>query len=147
MSVEQNKAVVQRYYEEIGNQRNFDVADEIFAPEFKMFPWAQPPYGGEGVKGFMRWFIDSNFPDLRVVIDDIVGEGDVVVVRVTVSATQTKPLEWIAGFGSIPASGKPFSFEEYVFWRVIDGKIVERRVCADTLGLLYQIGAVKTGAE
>lgn len=144
MSVEQNKAVVRRYYEEVGNQRNFDVADEIFAPDFKMFSWSAPPYGGEGVKQFMSWLIGGNFPDLQVVIDEMIGEGDVVAVRVRLKATQTNSLDWLAGFGSIPPSGKSFEIPEYIFWRVIDGKIVERAICVDNLAMLYQIGAVKT---
>ena len=142
MSAEQNKAAVRRYYEEIGNQRNFAVADEIFDSNFKLFPDSLPPYGAEGVKQFMSWFIGVKFPDLHVVIDGLICEGDVVASRVTLHATQNAPLDWIAGYGSIAPTGKTFDLHEYIFWRVIDGRIVERWCCFDTLEMLYQLGAI-----
>lgn len=45
------------------------------------------------------------------------------------------------GIGTIPPSGKRFELQEYQFWRVREGKIVERSVCFDTLGMLFQSGA------
>ena len=89
----------------------------------------------------MSWFTGV-FPDLRATIDELIGEGDIVAVRVTLHATQTNPIDWIGGFGIIAPTGKPFDLKEYQFWRVVDGKIVERRVCFDTLGMLYQLGVV-----
>jgi predicted ester cyclase len=141
MSLEENKAVVRRYYEEVGNQRQFAVADEIFAPGFKMFPDSNPPYGPENVKQFMAWFTGV-FPDLQAKMDEIICEGEIVAVRVTLHATQTNPVDWINGFGVIAPTGKPFDLREYQFWRVTDGKIVERWVCFDTLAMLYDLGVV-----
>ena len=141
MTAEENKAIVSRYYEEIGNQRKFDVADEIFDANFKLFSDSQPPYGPESVKQFMGWFIGVKFPDLHVTIDGIVGDSDVVATRVTLHATQNASVDWIAGFNIAP-TGKAFDLQEYIFWRVVDGKITERWSCFDTLGMLYQLGAV-----
>lgn len=53
------KTVVERYYKEIGIQRRLSLADEIFAPDFKLFPFSEPPYGPEGVKNFIRWLEDA----------------------------------------------------------------------------------------
>jgi hypothetical protein len=41
---QQSRVVVRPYYEEIGNQRNFDFAREIVPPAFKLFPDSAPPY-------------------------------------------------------------------------------------------------------
>jgi len=141
MPAEQNKAIVRRFFEEMCNLRNFAVADEIFAPEFKMFPDSQPPFGADGVKGFMAWFTGV-FPDVMATIDSIICEDDTVAIRVTLRATQTNPINWIQGFGNIEPTGKPFELIEYQFWRVTDGKLAERWVCFDTLRMLSQLGVV-----
>ena len=144
MSIDENKATVRRYYEEIGNQRRYEVADEIFAPSYRMFPDSNPPYGPDNVKLFMAWFTGV-FPDLQATIDDMICEGEIVAVRVTLRATQTNPVDFVRGFGVIAPTGKPFELREYQFWRVVDGRITERWVCFDTLGMLYDLGVVGAG--
>lgn len=79
MTAEQNKAVVRRTYDEIDNQRKLEVADEIIAPDFKLFPDSQPPYGPEGYKRFMEWILNQ-FPDFYSTVEEIVAEGDTVAV-------------------------------------------------------------------
>ena len=48
------KAIIQRYYEKIGNQRRLAVADDIVALHFKLFPDSLPPYGPEGSNNSFR---------------------------------------------------------------------------------------------
>jgi predicted ester cyclase len=142
MSAEQNKIIIRRYYEEIANQRQLAIADEIIDPDFKLFPWSEPPFGPEGVKHFITWLCIITFPDLQVTIEDIVAAGDRVAVRVTLHATQTNPINWLANFRTIPPTDKPFALQEYVFWRLAEGKIVERWLLVDTWGMLQQLGAI-----
>ena len=142
MSSPDPKSIVQRYYEEIGNQRNLAVADEIFAPEYKNFPDSQPPYGPEGVKQFITSFVVKTFPDLQATIDDIVVEGDTVAVAVTLHATHTSPINWIPGIPPVAPTGKRFALREFVFWRVSEGKIVERKLVVDKLEMLQQVGGL-----
>lgn len=136
------KSIVKRYYEEIGNQRKLAVADEIIAPEFKLFRDSQPPYGPEGVKQFITWFCVDTFPDLQGTIDDIVAEGDTVAVAVTLHATHTSPINWIPGIPTIAPTGKRFALREYVFWKVSNSKIVERKIVIETLEMLQQVGGL-----
>lgn len=140
MSAEANKTIVFRYYEEIANQRQLAVADELFASSFRLFPDSQPPYGSEGVKQFITWLCITNFPDLRVTIEDLIAEEDKVAAHVTLHATQQVTMDWLPAVEPIPPTGKPFAMPEFVIWRLADGKIVERRVFIDFLAVLQQMG-------
>jgi predicted ester cyclase len=147
MTAEQNKAIIRRYYEEIANQRRFELADEIISPDFRLFLDSQPPYGPEGVKQFLDWLITQTFPDLRVTIEELVAEGDRVAARVTLHATPHLPIDWINGFDTIPVTGKSFAFKEYVFWGLAEGKIVERWILFDQLDMLRQLGFSRFTAD
>ena len=140
MDSQEAKSIIQRYYEEIGNQRQLAVADEIIAPHFRLFPDSPPPYGAEGVKQFITWLCINTFPDLTVTIEELLAEEQQVAAFVTLHATQTSPLDWLSGIDTIAATGKRFALKEYVLWRVIDGKITERTVLVDTWGMLQQLG-------
>lgn len=140
MDSQEPKAIIQRYYEEIGNQRQLAVADEIIAPRFRLFPDSPPPHGPDGVKQFITWLCINTFPDLYVTIDGLVAEEEQVAAFVTLHATQTSPIDWLSGIGTIAATGKRFAFKEYVLWRVIDGKITERIILVDTWGMLQHLG-------
>jgi steroid delta-isomerase-like uncharacterized protein len=76
------------------------------------------------------------FPDLTIAIDDMVGEGDEVVWRITASGTHDGP------FQGAPATGKSVKFGAHYTFRFENGKIVERWSTLDRLSLLMQIGAV-----
>jgi steroid delta-isomerase-like uncharacterized protein len=80
------------------------------------------------------------FPDLTIHVDELVGEGDKVVWRVTASGTHT------GSFQGIPATGKSVKFGAHYSFRFEHGKIVERWSTLDRLSLLVQIGAVSLPA-
>jgi steroid delta-isomerase-like uncharacterized protein len=88
-----------------------------------------------GMKGFYTalW---GGFPDLTINIDELVGDGDKVVWRVTASGTHDGP------FQGVPATGKSVKFGAHYTFRFENGKIVERWSTLDRLSLLVQIGAV-----
>ncbi len=132
--------IVRRYYEEIGNQRNLAVADELFSPDFRLLPNSQPPYGPEGVKQFITWLCITNFPDLRVTIEELITEDDKVVAHVNLHATQQVAMDWLPAVATIPPTGKHFAMPEFVIWRFEAGKIVERRAFIDFLAVLQQLG-------
>ena len=133
MIADANKALVRRYYEEIGNQRALIVADELFAPDFRLFPDSAP--GPEGVKQFITWLIEV-FPDFWVRVDDLIAaEGGKVVARFAFGGTHR------AEFLGIPATGKPLAMTEIAIWRIAEGKIVERWIAANALDAVSQLGA------
>ncbi len=88
MSAEQNKALVRRFYEEVWNRGDTDVAYEVFADDYvrhDLRPTEALP-GPEGQKKIAD-DVRAAFPDLEFTIDVIVGEGDFVVGRWTASGT------------------------------------------------------------
>jgi steroid delta-isomerase-like uncharacterized protein len=92
-----------------------------------------------GMKGFYSALWGA-FPDLTIDVEDLVGEGDEVVWRITASGTHKGP------FQGAPATGKPVKFGAQYTFRFENGKIVERWSTLDRLTLLMQIGAVSLPA-
>ena len=80
--------------------------------------------------------VNSAFPDLHHEIVDMVAEGDKVAIRLSVTGTHK------GEFQGIPPTGKKLSLDEMGFISIIDGKIVEGWISADTMGLMQQIGAL-----
>lgn len=134
MSVEKNKEVVLRGIQEVFNGGDYDVAAELMGEDIVDHRPApgQPP-GIEGV----RWKFEafrSAFPDGRMKVKDIVGEGDRVAVHVTNGGTHQGP------FMDIPATGKKARWEGMTFFRLADGKIVEHWAVVDVMGMMQQLG-------
>lgn len=96
-----------------------------------------PPGTPRGPEPVLKYgeMLQAAFPDLRVKIEDIVAEGDRVAVRATWCATHRGVLQMLP----VPASNRAVSFTGMVFWRVRDGKIVERWATIDRLGLQQQL--------
>jgi predicted ester cyclase len=89
MSSENNKALVQRFFEEVFNEKQLDRADEFVAPDY--LDHAAVPGQGPGLEGAkqQRWAMYfAAIPDLHATIDDMVTEGDKVVVRYIVEGTR-----------------------------------------------------------
>jgi predicted ester cyclase len=78
--------------------------------------------------------LHTAFPDLRYTVDDILAEGDKVVVRGTLRGTHTGSL-----FGLAP-TGRPVTVTDIGVFRIAGGKIVEWWHQQDDLGLMTQIG-------
>jgi predicted ester cyclase len=79
--------------------------------------------------------LHTAFPDLRIEIEDIVAEGDRVAVRARWHGTHRGVLPMIP----FPATNRAVTFTGMVFWRIRDGKIVERWATIDRLGLQQQL--------
>ena len=83
MSAEENKAVVHRYYEEVWNQGNLTVVDELYAPNFIL--------NGQTIDCDQQKQIIAGvraaIPDGTITLEDMIAEGDKVVVRWTSSGT------------------------------------------------------------
>jgi steroid delta-isomerase-like uncharacterized protein len=139
MSVEENKALIQRFVGEAFNRGNLDVVDEIYAPGYvghtAGFPGQTP--GPEGVKEFIELY-RSAFPDLHTTIEDIVAEGHTVAYRWTAVGTHQGELL------GIPPSSNHVELTGITIERIEDGKIVETYNNFDQLGMMRQIGAIPT---
>ena len=142
MLTEQNKAVVRQVVEEIFNRGNISRADEFLAPDFVEREDLPPgiPRDREGVKQ-LTIMLRSAFPDFKATIDDIVAEGDKVVIRQTWSGTQKG--EWMG----IPPTGKTVSFGVIDIIRIAGGKFVEHWGQMDSMGMMQQLGAIPTPGQ
>jgi predicted ester cyclase len=135
MDIEANKKIVLRYFLESHNEPyNLDVIDELWSAE-----------GAEGIKSWQQMEREA-FPDKHFTIDDVVAEGDKVVLRWTISATHLG--EFWTPVGPAQPTGKRITLTSMVVYRLEDGKIVEQNGVHDWLDLLTQFGAeVKLPAQ
>jgi predicted ester cyclase len=135
MSTEQNKTNVRRGFEEGMNQRNFAVFDELLASNYVNHTLPAPVPGPEGMKAVVGMFV-AGFPDFHVVIEDIVGDGDLVCTRGYFTGTHT------GDFQGIPPTGKSIKAGYIDIWHLEAGKAVENWVQLDMLGLMQQLGVI-----
>lgn len=129
-----NAAIARRIPEEVATEGNLDLLDELLsadAVDHGLF--GQDFHGPEGVKEQLRTVL-SAFPDLEATVEDVVAEGDLVAMRVTVRGTHE------GEFMGIEPTGNSFEGQNMVFTRVEDGKITERWLQPDMLGMLQQLG-------
>jgi steroid delta-isomerase-like uncharacterized protein len=137
MSTEQNKAVVRRLVEEVFNQGNLSMIDELIAPDFvehEELPPGIPP-GREAPKQMFA-MLQSAFPDFKATIDDLVAEGDKIVIRQTWTGTQK------GEFMGIPPTGKRVSIGVIDILRLADGKMAEHWGIMDSMAMMQQLGAI-----
>ena len=133
---EDNKALNRRFVEEVINEGNLDAIDELLDPG--VVDHAAPPgvpTGREGAKQFFA-IVRSAFPDLHHTIEDMIAEGDKVVMRSTWSGTHQ------GEFMGIPATGRRVRVSAIDISRVADGRIVEHWEQSDALGLMQQLGVI-----
>ena len=135
MSTEANKTLVRRFWEGVFNQKNLAVIDEVCAADCVLHDPSGPIRGREGLKQFIGMYLGS-FPDFHITIEDIIAEGDRVVVRQTTTATHQGELM------GIPPTGKRVTLSGIHLTRVADGKMVEEWANDDVLGLLQQLGVI-----
>lgn len=135
MSAEKNKAIVRRLFEEV-MKGNLAVADELIAEEYAQHSVFGIPNGREAFKQFFMAFAGA-VPDAHFDVEDVIAEGDKVVIRLTVTGTQTGALQ------GIPPTGKKFSMKGIDIFRVVDGKIVEHWDAVDQFGMLQQLGVIQ----
>jgi steroid delta-isomerase-like uncharacterized protein len=140
------KCIVRRFVEELWNERRLDVADVIFAEDCVThqlrsgLPADGVPRGPQAMKEHIADWIAS-FPDLRFSVEQILSEGDLVMMRLLMQGTHQGV--WLG----IPASGKSVEIRMITIHRVVRGKIVEDWVLVESLGLFQQFGAVPDTAD
>jgi steroid delta-isomerase-like uncharacterized protein len=132
---EANKELFRRYFDEGTNQGNMDVVGELFAEDYKHHDPANPDVivGNEGVRRHIAT-LRGAFPDINFQIEDMVAEGDKVVIRWTANVTHT------GDYFGIPPTGKSATITGMNTWQVVDGKAVEGWVNRDDVGLMRQLG-------
>ncbi len=136
MSVEENKTIERRYMEEVWTKGNLAAVDELVATNYvdhTPMPGASPDL--QGLKQFVT-VVTAAFPDWQPTIEDMIAEGDKVVVRFRGSGTHK------GEFMGIPPTGKQVTMMAIAIHRIAGGKIVENWLQADMLGMMVQLGVV-----
>ncbi len=132
-----NKAIVERFTKELFVNGNDAIVEELVADDFvDHTPMPDTAPGPAGLKEIAAMF-RAGFSDLAISTEDLIAEGDKVVMRQVTSGTHTGELMGIA------ATGKTVSFNEIHIVRIVDGKIVEHWGVEDNLGMMQQLGVVK----
>lgn len=129
----QNKAIVMRSEVELWSRGNLAVADQLYSPDFVGHFVVGPEWKGvEGIKREVRGHRLS-FPDWKKTVDDIIAEGDRVVIRFHSTGTHR------GTFAGIAPTGRKVAIREIAIYRLAHGKIVEQWGMPDLHGLLTQL--------
>jgi predicted ester cyclase len=139
MSTKDLKAFERRFFEEYnkGKVAAMAVIDEICATNFVYHGSMGDLRGLKDYKQSMSVWYDA-FPDFHMTIDDMLVEGDKVVVRYTMTGTHK------GEFMGIPATNKKVTIWVIQIDRVAGGKRVEGWMRLDTLGMMQQLGVIPT---
>ena len=135
MSLDENKALARRWVEEIWHKGNLSVLDDFLATNF-VFNYAPPGVepNKAAYKQAMNMYRDA-CPDMYYDIQDMVAEGDKVVVRWVGRGTQKGEIMGIA------PTGKEMTLTGISIVHIVGGKIAEEWTEMDMLGALQQLGA------
>jgi steroid delta-isomerase-like uncharacterized protein len=135
MSVEANKDIARRYFEEFVNERRLDVLEELVAPD--AVDETRAYSGGTGDRDDFRqhalWLWES-VQDVKATITDLIAEDDRVVVYWRIEGIHQGTI-----FG-VPGTGKAFTGNSISTITIQDGKVVRYTVLPDRLGIIKQIG-------
>ncbi|MBL7699651.1 MAG: ester cyclase [Chitinophagaceae bacterium] len=129
-----NKQIVQRLYKEVLVYWNLPVVDELVAPQFRSHDW--PENSNTGPDAFRHYYstvIRSVLPDARYEVDDIIAEGDKVVVRWRLLGTH------MGRFNNIPPTGKVITLRGIAIYRLHGGQLIERWVVTDLHSLIAEL--------
>ncbi len=137
-AAQRNRALGERYFEEVWNRGDVDALDELLAPDYVNHTPSTPnPTPGPTDLKPIVLAIRGAFPDLHYEIRDIVATDDAVVMRVRMTGTHRGDL-----FG-LPPTGKRISVDQINIERIRGGRIAEHWRVTDELSLMKQLGAVK----
>jgi steroid delta-isomerase-like uncharacterized protein len=131
---EANKALVVEFVEAFWNRGELSAADDLMAADATVYLPTGEIGGPEALKAMNREW-RSAFPDWTSTMEEIVSEGDRVVERWTGRGTHRGELRAFAPTGTnVTAPG-------VVFYRIVEGKIIEFRGQFDMAAVMQQIGA------
>jgi len=127
-------ADVARQWYEAFNSKDASIIDRIVAPQWVDIP--SPPGTPPGPQGLKDLFtqLTTAFPDLHLTIEDVLQDGDKVVVRSTITGTHRAAL-----FG-MPAKGRRLSIQAVDIHEIKNGKIVRTWHTEDWMTGLRQLG-------
>jgi steroid delta-isomerase-like uncharacterized protein len=137
---EQNKRLVRHFFELLDRHDTDRIGQLLVSSinySFHIGGMSSSSVDWNEHKGLLNG-VNNAFPDLHHEIVDIVAEGDKVAVRLNVTGTHK------GEFQDILPTGKKLSLDEMGFITIVDGKITEGWISADTMRVMQQLGASPT---
>src|SRR5436190_22050317 len=136
---EANKALMRRWFEEVWNQGSPEavcvmMSEDCINHGLSGEP-AEPLRGASGFLPFHTQFREA-FPNIEVVVEDVIAEGDRVVARCSVRGKHEGDS---LGF---KATGTQVEFDGITIVRIKDGKLVEAWNNFDFMKMYRQLGAI-----
>jgi steroid delta-isomerase-like uncharacterized protein len=128
-TIRANKEVIRKLYEQSLNTRNMELLQDLIAEDYV------GAGGQKGIAGFkapLMALIEA-FPDAQWKVEELIGEGDKVVVKHKVYGTHRGPFQHLA------ATGKSIASEGIAVYTLKDGKIINNATLTDRLGFLQQL--------
>ena len=133
MSTDTNKTLARRVFEEVINQRRLELLDQLAASDYiEHNPLPGQRTGVEGISDRYTMLFEAF--DSTFTVEDVIAEGDKVVLRWTQAGRHVGPL-----FG-MPATDRTFRTSGIEIWRVENGKLTEHWDVVDVYGQLLQLG-------
>lgn len=127
-----NKEVILDLYENTLNNRRFERLEQVIAPDYSN------ARGGTGPEGFIKGVVDvlNAFPDAQWQVEELVAEGEKVMVKQKMSGTHT------GVFQAIQPTGKKVVNEGFVIYEFGNGKIVRHQIQTDRFSFFQQLGVL-----
>src|ERR1043165_5296588 len=117
-----NKGLVRRFYKEVFGDWNMALVDQVVSPQFRSHDWPESmPNGPQSFRNFYST-IRTALPDARYEVDDLIAEGDRVVVRWRLLGIHK------GDFRGIAPTGRAIALKGIAIYRVEGGKLMERWV-------------------
>ncbi len=139
MSIEANKAIVQRIHDEL-NRGNRGIVDELYDPGY-----VSHVSGRSGDLAGYKTYLATHraaFPDWHTTLEALFGEGDLVVARVRKRGTHAGAWQH-RSMGHLAPTHRVVESTRIIIRRLSQGRVVESWVNADHLGMLHQVGAIR----
>ena len=139
-----NKAVIERYFREVLDQKKFDVMPDLMAPDATLH---RPGFDVTGVNAAMQRLrgVLADYTVFSTELSGLMAEGDMVSVRVR-HRTRVRPHVFRSRAGDVMiAAEQALDWTAIAQFRLKDGKIAEEWVMRDELGMLTQMGKISVG--
>ncbi len=129
--------VVFEHFRRMYEEGDLDAAGEFFAEDYlnhEAAPGRSPGVGG--ARETIAWLREA-FADLAFDVEDVITQGEKVVIRATMRGRHVGAAGPLAG---LPVTNREFAVQHIHIFRVSDGRIAEHWACRDDLGQLGQLG-------
>ncbi len=131
----ENKKVARRVLEEIFPANDHDALREVISDQFLNHEAPEGTPRGLGAITMFMHILNQAFSEQRWQIEDVIAEGDKVVLRCTHSGVHT------GDYFGVPATGRTFAYKQMHIIRIVEGKGVEHWAVRDDATLMRQLTA------